>query len=417
MANAAITSDDADPSTHGRTDIACMRAPGDAAGRVGNLRVALLTNFIPPHHLPVLQALDQQVGQLAVLLSTAMEKNRSWRPEWGALDVRLQRTLTLRRPWKHESGFTEANEIHFPLDTIGQLRRFKPDVIVTEQFGARSLLSALYRRRFPATPLVIWATLSEHTEKGRGRLRGSIRRWLCRQADALAVNGPSAARYVMALGVAPDAIVETPYTAVPGIFDRQPLRRDPQAAHRLLYSGQFVERKGLVPFLEGLIRWAKRNPHRIVEFDLVGYGPLRQSLEQMPLPENLRLHFLGERGFDQLPGMYAKAGIFVLPTLADEWGMVVNEALAAGLPVLGSRYSQAVEVLVKEGETGWSFTPGEEHELDRAIDRAMNSSPERLHEMRIAARRGVAHLTPQFAADRTVEAIELAIFRAARRQR
>ena len=53
--------------------------------------------------------------------------------------------------------------------------------------------------------------------------------------------------------------------------------------------------------------------------------------------------------------VYAKASLFAFPTLADEWGVVVNEAMAAGLPVLGSIYSQAVEELVEDGVSGWVF--------------------------------------------------------------
>ena len=56
-----------------------------------------------------------------------------------------------------------------------------------------------------------------------------------------------------------------------------------------------------------------------------------------------------------------KVGVLVFPTLADEWGLVVNEALAAGVPVLGSLYSQAVEELVRDGENGWTFRPDRMH--------------------------------------------------------
>ena len=60
---------------------------------------------------------------------------------------------------------------------------------------------------------------------------------------------------------------------------------------------------------------------------------------------------------ERMAEVYAKASLFAFPTLADEWGVVVNEAMAAGLPVLGSIYSQAVEELVEDGVSGWVFRP------------------------------------------------------------
>jgi glycosyltransferase involved in cell wall biosynthesis len=107
-----------------------------------------------------------------------------------------------------------------------------------------------------------------------------------------------------------------------------------------------------------------------------------------------------------LPSLYAQAGIFVLPTLADEWGLVVNEAMAAGLPVLGSAYSQAVEELVEDCLTGWTFRPGQAGEMYKALDRALRTPHEKLEEMRRSARRQVENLTPQFVADLVLQAIQ-----------
>ena len=59
--------------------------------------------------------------------------------------------------------------------------------------------------------------------------------------------------------------------------------------------------------------------------------------------------------YDRDTSVYSEAGALVLPTLADQWGMVVGEALASGLPVIGSIASQAVTEIVEENVTGWTF--------------------------------------------------------------
>jgi glycosyltransferase involved in cell wall biosynthesis len=76
--------------------------------------------------------------------------------------------------------------------------------------------------------------------------------------------------------------------------------------------------------------------------------------------------------------------------------------------VLGSRFSQAVEELVEDGVNGWSFRPDQPEEMDATLERALNTSEAALQQMRVAARSRVAHLTPEFAANRMLEAIAAA---------
>ena len=103
--------------------------------------------------------------------------------------------------------------------------------------------------------------------------------------------------------------------------------------------------------------------------------------------------------FEQLPSHYHGADIYVFPTLADEWGVVVNEALNAGLPILGSRYSQAVEELVKEGVNGWLFTPSDTQDIYAAIDRSLQTDSASRDSMRKHAIAALAELTPEAMAD------------------
>jgi glycosyltransferase involved in cell wall biosynthesis len=196
---------------------------------------------------------------------------------------------------------------------------------------------------------------------------------------------------------------------VQGVFDDLPAQRDDGCAHRLLFSGQLVERKGLAPFIAALQNVARRRPQQQIEMRIVGGGALMESLRAMQHPANLHVELLGPQTFQQLGQHYAEAGILVLPTLADEWGMVVNEAMAAGLPVLGSVYSQAVEELVDEGTTGWVFRPDVASGIEAAIETALNTSVAELNQMRELARKRVASITPEYAASQMIGAISAAM--------
>jgi glycosyltransferase involved in cell wall biosynthesis len=374
------------------------------------VHVVLLTNFIPPHQRPLFTELSRRVKKLTILISTPMESDRQWQADFGTLDVRVLRTWTVRRPWRHPAGFADRLHVHVPLNTLGMLGELKPDVVLSSALGFATLGAALYKR-LHSVPLLVWVGLSEHTERGRGRARNWLRRRLIGSIDQILVNGCSGARYLRGLGFADEQISHVPYTTEPELWDQCSLRRDAAAAHRLLFVGQLNERKGIVPFTERLARWTAEHPDRRVEFSIIGSGPLRERLEAIRAPENLSLRLLGERNFRQIAEEYARSGILAFPTLADEWGMVVNEALASGLPVLGSVYSQAAEELCVEGETGWVFRPDAPGEMEQALTRALETPVERLNEMRTAARARAAEITPQNSAQRMLEALQAALDR------
>jgi glycosyltransferase involved in cell wall biosynthesis len=263
----------------------------------------------------------------------------------------------------------------------------------------------MYKRGNASVRLVVWATLSERTEGSRGSLRTWVRPRLLRYADAVLVNGASGARYVTKLGVPSDRVALVPQTTNVAAF--QTARRIPvtPGAVRLLFAGMFVERKGLLPFLAVLRRWAEEHPEVKLHFDIAGDGPLRPALESFVAGPNLTVKILDPVSYDRLPALYAGADVFVLPTLADEWGVVVNEGMAAGLPVLGSCHSQAVEELVTDGETGWTFTPENVDTVSHALDRALGSTVDDRHRMGTIACQRVLELTPDRVADRIAETI------------
>jgi glycosyltransferase involved in cell wall biosynthesis len=101
-------------------------------------------------------------------------------------------------------------------------------------------------------------------------------------------------------------------------------------------------------------------------------------------------------------------GILIFQTLADEWGVVVNEALAAGLPVLGSQYSQAVAELVRSEVNGWTFRADRVEEIHAALDKALSAPDEQIAGMRRECRQRVQALTPEFGADCFLRAVRFA---------
>jgi glycosyltransferase involved in cell wall biosynthesis len=367
--------------------------------------VMLLTNCIPPYWLPTFQSLAKRLSGLQILLSTAMESDRDWTPELAGLPVRIQKCWTYTGRTKYADGFSQEIWRHVPYDTIPLLFRSRPKVVISAQLGYRTLQAAIYRILFPNTRLIVWAPLSAHTEKGLPIWRVLQRKVLLRAVDAVLVNGRGGLKYMMGLGVPREKIFFLPYCAKIAPQLKVPLKRAPSAAKRLVFVGRLIFLKGLETFLKALTDWSHRHPEEECEFWIAGDGPIRGELERIPMSPQLRVRYLGNVAYEKLPQLYAQGGILVFPTLADEWGVVVNEGLAAGLPALGSLYSQAVEELIEDGVNGWTFRPDRPEEVASAIERALGTPEDELEKMRRASRGRIAGITPEFGAECFLKAI------------
>jgi len=362
------------------------------------IRTALLTNFIAPYRLPLLEALQDYVGDLKVFVSTRMERDRPWAPDSGTLVVVQQKTKTFIREKRHPAGFNLQMFIHFPYDTLMQLWRYAPEVVISGEFGLRTLQAAIHRILHPSSRLIVWATLSEETEKGWGIRRRMLRRAILRIADAVICNGNSGARYIGSFGFPTDRTIIINQPVDVDMFASLPPDREAEIARRLIFSGRLIPAKAVVELQTAIAKWAVANPARKVEMVWLGDGELRERLEQAELPENFTQLFHGNKAYADLPDIYRTCGALILPSLMDEWGLVVNEAMASGLVVLGSVHSQAAIELIQDSQNGWLIDPLRVGSIEAALDELFNAPLEKLTDMRVAARQRALQITPRKAA-------------------
>ena len=370
------------------------------------LRVALVTNVIAAYRFPELRELNDRLDAFAVLVSRHDLEDNLAKGRADDLDVRLMKSLSWRQVSRHPAGYVVASRVFVPISLLGQLRSFSPHVVISTELGVRTLLCGLYRLTTNACRLIIHADLSERTEAGRGRLRTLLRRWLIKLADAVITNGCSGVRYVTRLGADPAHVFVVPYSTNAALFGTRSRDRGTVGRRRLIYVGRLLAGKGLLAFCRALADWCRAHPDIKVEFVVVGDGELRDAMIGEQMPPNLALVMAGVVAYEALPDFYSRADIFVFPTLGDTWGLVVNEAMVSGLPVLGSEHSQAVQELVEDGHSGWRFLPEQEGALKAVVARALSTSEDLLHSMGANARERALTVTPEAVADRMLKVIE-----------
>ena len=133
----------------------------------------------------------------------------------------------------------------------------------------------------------------------------------------------------------------------------------------ILFSGQLIERKGVDVLIKSFTNIAEKVPD--LRLLLLGTGPDCEALKSMvPLALHDRVRFLGFQQPDVIPDIFAAADLFVLPSRYDGWGVVVNEALGSGLPIIVTDRVGARD-LVKNGSNGFITPTGDVDILAQAL--------------------------------------------------
>jgi glycosyltransferase involved in cell wall biosynthesis len=205
-----------------------------------------------------------------------------------------------------------------------------------------------------------------------GGVRGACKKMalgtLFKYVAAFLAIGSSNAEFYRSYGVPKEKIFLTPYSVDNDLFNRQntPVAHKQESRRTegiagdlpcVLFVGKLVEYKRPQDLLAAFEIMSGHLPASLV---FVGDGPLRPTLELYVRERRLRhVHFLGFRNQRELAGCYSLADLFVLPSVAEQWGLVVNEAMCARLPVLVSTMVGAAADLVREGDNGATFVAGD----------------------------------------------------------
>lgn len=153
-------------------------------------------------------------------------------------------------------------------------------------------------------------------------------------------------------------------------------KRDPDRHRRLLFVGKLIERKRPFDLLRAASQVSGRSGR--VEVAFAGSGELRDDLAQAAAATGVRVLFHGFANQTELPAIYAAADVIVLPSDAREtWGLVINEAMACGVPAVVSDAVGCGPDLIEPGLTGERFPLGDVAALARSIESVLAFDRER----------------------------------------
>jgi glycosyltransferase involved in cell wall biosynthesis len=199
--------------------------------------------------------------------------------------------------------------------------------------------------------------------------------------DRLLAIGSANAEYYRAMGVPDKKIFMLPYSVdndrlvqSASLTDEQKVEvrkryNVPTDRPSVLYAAKFTQRKRPFDLLEAT-RWLKMKMHRPFTVVMAGSGELEKKLRGFCAEHALdNIVFTDFVNQSELPGLYAASDIFVLPSENEPWGLAVNEAMCASLPVVVSREVGCVADLVRDGVNGYTPASGDVVGLACALQR------------------------------------------------
>ena len=344
-------------------------------------RFALLGEIAAPYRVPLYNALAQRADFRAVFLAET-DPRRSYYsvdPHEVRFDLRVLPGHQLRRGGR----WTVLSR-----GVIRELERFEPAVVGVGGWNQPAFWQALAWTKARRRKLVLWIESTAHDARSEARPLEWAKRAMVRAADGYFVPGTAAKEYALSLGVPEDRLVVAPNAVDASIYGAAAVDRGGRASCTFLYAGRLDPEKGL----DTLLRAFEDISGELV---LAGSGSDEQRLRALA---GDRVRFTGAVGRDKIVRLLAEADVFVLPSRSEPWGMVLNEAAEAGLPLVATDGVGAAYDLIDEGGNGFRVRVDDQRGLAEAMRRLAGDAELRAR-MGARSRELVARFTPEAWAD------------------
>jgi glycosyltransferase involved in cell wall biosynthesis len=307
------------------------------------LKLVIVANTPPPYRVPVFHLLSRMPDvSLQVIFCSRREPNRHW--DLPPLDF--------KHTFLREHFITVHDRyIHNNPSVVSRLRKAFPDVIITDGFNPTHLYAFCFARarRIAFVPMTDGTILSEQALSAVHR---AVRRFVYARSDAFvsACNGGN--KLYESYGIPRERCFKSCLCIDNAAYAPKSAQQDIQ--HDFIFCGR-IEPGKCPEFALEVAQEVARRLDRKIKILFVGSGSQEEKVRRAASlqPELVEARFHGFATQRALPALYRSARIFLFPTLADVWGVVANEACAAGLPVLVSPHAGVAGELVLDGENGF----------------------------------------------------------------
>lgn len=372
------------------------------------MKLVILTEIISPYRIPVFNALAQEkdIELHVIFLADTDPTQRDWLVYKNEIRFSYQVLPSWRRRYWDRNILLNRG-------LVAALEQITPDVILCGGYNYIASWQAMAWARKRHVPFLAWVESTANDKRGGHALVESLKGRFMANCRAFVVPGKSSTEYVRDFNVPLENIFVAPNAVDVDFFSRSAEQARREAAfhrrrlqlpqHFFLYVGRLVEEKGVFDLLAA---YGSLGQDLRDEFAMVFVGNGRAKSELAAQAAKLGCGTVKFAGFvqrEELPQYYALAEACILPTYTDPWGLVVNEAMACGLPVIVSRAAGCARDLVEEKWNGFLVRSRHRDELVSALE-VIARNPEMRGTMGQRSLERIMHYSPQSCARGIAEA-------------
>ncbi len=361
-------------------------------------RLVILTEIISPYRIPLFNALAAyaKIRPHVIFLAETDPALRQWQVYKQEIRFSYQVLPSWRRRiGKHNALLNRG---------VGRaLAAAYPDVILCGGYNYVASWQALLWARMHSIPFLLWSESTSHDLRTGWPWVEWLKSGFLQNCTGFVVPGISAREYLISRGHKEDTIFTAPNAVDNDLFMRgaetarqngDRLRRELNLPQRyFLFVGRLVREKGVFDLLSA---YADLNPQIRAAVALVFAGDgseLRQLQKQARSISPGQVLFPGFVHRDQLAAYYGLAEMLFLPSHTEPWGLVVNEAMACGLPVIVSNAAGCAADLVSDGCNGYTLPPGDVLRLGEFM-RSLATQPALCREMGLHSAHRIEKYSP-----------------------
>ncbi|GAB4025134.1 glycosyltransferase family 4 protein [Spirosoma gilvum] len=269
---------------------------------------------------------------------------------------------------------------------LQRARAFRPDVInLTGYYDPAQLLLLLWAKSRGIR--VVMQNESTAADQQRGGWKEQLKRWTFQLCDGFFCFGSQAADYLIQLGVPPAKILlrknAVDNNALVAVYERTLSQRTTQQQQlglrpkNFIFVGRLIEIKNLPMLITAFTEAGKRSINRddwglILLGDGAEQEAINHYIKKLGVADRVTL--LPGRPWFRVPEVLALSDVLVLPSRSEPWGLVVNEAMACGLPVIVSDRCGCAIDLVHDGQNGFVFNPDQPAQLTYRLIQFMDGT-------------------------------------------
>jgi glycosyltransferase involved in cell wall biosynthesis len=318
-----------------------------------------------------------------------------------------------RYPWKvlFEEPFDRTWALARAWRIAREILRRRPRVVVVPGYADLGDWAALAVARCLGAKVVVSVDSTE-MDRPRRAAKESLKKAFLASCTAAFGYGVRSREYCRKLGMDDERIFTRCQAtdSEPIVAQFASARQAARPTRTFMYLGRLSAEKNLETLIDAFRDFRAGAGEELRDrwrLEIVGGGPLRADLERRArAAAGDAISFSDGVGWKEVGRVLARADVLVLPSVSEPWGLVVNEAMACGLPVLISANCGCVPDLVIEGKTGLTFAPLRTGQLAAAMSRLAGDDKLR-EEMGANAREQISQFTPATAARQMIAGLEL----------